>query len=245
MKINSVNNAEYLVNVNKSSQFARKSLPVQDTVSFSGNKENVQKHKLSDKLANLFKKKVISEPIAQSKYFMFNGIINKDTKITDGFMDVGLGGEIYNNGEVHSYREIIVVNREEDKILNELIQRAKNDTVEMNERNKADYIYYMLINENAKHALINEKGIIPEINSKLLAGNTLGYMYGLGRHSSIIFKVIADEIGVKSDLIKGSLLGSKHAWNVVYFDGDAPKIYDCANRVVMYKNSTNAYKPMK
>jgi hypothetical protein len=170
---------------------------------------------------------------------MINGIINYKTKLADGFLEVSSDGKVYDDGTCRSRREVILVDREKDKELQELIENAKNDTVNMNERDKVRYLTQILTHKTAKN---------PQKTTKpgeiILAGNLLGSLHTSGRQNSIMFKVLSDEIGLKTDLVKGMASGAKRIWNVVHYSSGVNKIHDINTGIIEDARKSKVYRPM-
>ena len=167
------------------------------------------------------------EAILQSKNYFKDSIITADEKILDGFKD---GGRKRN-------REIICVDRKKDvklqKIINEVKENVKNlpyynpETGEYIE--KEDYIYDYV--KKLEKFNIAEK--LPE-GKEILLGDIIGTESACCRHLALLFKILSDETGVKTDLVRGEVINPfnsqeeiPHVWNIVELD-DSYQLYDCA-----------------
>ena len=180
--------------------------------------------------------------LKQTLYYQKHGIIHKHTKLADGFMDGGKGAHISSNADIESKREIIVVDRTKDQVLQSMIDEVKTKTKDMSETDKIKELFSYMVNKS-KHTYsknYSNKAIL-NANKKVLVGDCINDPYHEARHASIVFKIIADEIGIKSDLVKGTFLGKIHAWNVVYQKGKRPYIYDVAQGLIEDYKHTRLY----
>ncbi len=232
MRIGCINSANY--NNNRYFNTYNRNFPA-----FSGLKF-FDRFEKSDKSKNNKNSKLIDNPIEQSKYFKDFGIIDYKTKLANGFMDVASSGMISDDGSCTSSREIIVVDKNNDKVLKGLIEHSKKATVNMPDEQKANYISNLI----AFYTDRKRKNITTKPNEKILAGELLGSISASGRQNSIIFKVISDETGLKTDLVKGTKFGVKSIWNVVHLPNRKDKIYDTYSQVVENANKSKIYVPM-
>ncbi len=212
------------------------------------------------------------DPLEQSKFYSRYGYIDKNVKIADGFMDVGMSGSIYDNGTTYSEREIIVVDRKNDKKLNEIINTLKENissvsAVEIcpNSENiiyspltKDEQIEYLFgylkdmvilnYSEGLKVANFRKKPkdvfISVNPNEKVLLGDCIKNMNAQPRHYSLLFKVLADELDIPCKLVKGTKQGNKHAWNIVNISNSRPVIFDVASRCIGNPKYKDEYIPV-
>lgn len=242
MKINAINsiniqNKNYKDNTTFSGLFSKKYSYDYDV--FMPEKQPKVKNKVLEKISDLITKEQSNDPIEQSKYFKNHGIINYKTKLADRFIYVPSNGKLYNNGICESSRGAIIVDRKNDIELQRLVKNAKVETANMDEQEKARYITEVLTHSEAKNV---KKIVYP--NEKVLVGNLLGSLSLGGRQNSLLFKVLSDEIGLKTDLVKGTAAGAKSIWNVVHFNNGVNKIYDLNKGIVEDSRKTKIYKPM-
>ncbi|MBQ9245827.1 hypothetical protein IJ182_06130 [bacterium] len=243
MKIQAINNLK-CANICNKTNFGQKKyeLKSDEVIISAKNSEQKRSKKVGSFLSGLLPFQKADDGISQSLLYIKKGKIGKNIKLADGFMDTGISGEITQDGEVKSNREIIVVDRESDEKLNKIIKNIKKNTKTMTDKEKAGYICAYL--HNYKNPDDNSSNVLTP-NKKILVGDTLGMFCTAGRHNSIAFKVIADEIGLKCDLVKGTVMGSKHAWNVVYLKNNPPLIYDSTLQIVERKNESRVYREYK
>ena len=178
--------------------------------------------------------------IAQIKNFNKTNIVSKDEKILDGFMDGGVSSSIDENGNITSGREIIVVDRRQDKKLQEIINQVKSETKDYTDSEKINYIFYNIVNNTWSKDCAKDESETPE-NTKMLLGDILSEYKPVCRHRALLFKILADEVGVKTDLVRGCFsyqdIEGKHAWNVAYPQNSSRLIYDSSNNIKAFPHS--------
>ena len=163
----------------------------------------------------------------QSQKYVRNNIIDYNEKIMDGFKDGGRNTVVCLNGKVRgATREIIVVDRKKDTTLNAIINRVKSHTQNMRtSEQKAQYIFDYC----QKFTKINRPNSHPQYGEVLL-GDALIEDYTCCRHIALLFKILCDEVDVKSEMVRGAYFSNnkynKHAWNTVVDDYGWRKLYD-------------------
>ena len=242
MKINAINsvnytNKNYGNNTPFTGLFSKKYSYDYDV--YMPQKQSKFKNKFLEKINDMMTAEISNNSTKQSKYFMLNGIINYKTKIADGFMEVSSDGKVYDDGTCRSNRPVIVVDRDHDIVLSQLIEKAKDETIGFDENDKVRYLTQLLTKTTSKKPIIN-----PKPNELVYAGDLLGSYASNGRQDSIMFKVISDEIGLKTDLVKGMAAGSKRMWNVVHYKNGVNKIHDVAYGIVEDARKSKVYIPM-
>ena len=179
---------------------------------------------------------------AQIKEFRESHVIPAEQKIVDGFMDGGRKAILNENNEIiKASREVIVVNRAEDKVLSEFINQVKKQTEGMTEEDKVEFLY-KYVSKLAGDSTVAEKNV--QIYSfangqKILLGEIFNKPYPLAvcRHRSLLFKVLGDELGLSVQLQRGKMgvvfegefIGGGHAWNVVKFKNGKSLLVDTMN----------------
>ena len=172
----------------------------------------------------------VDKAAEQSKNYFKNSIIPADEKILDGFKDGGRSGR----------REIICVDRKKDIKLQKIIDEVKKDVegvvpdfdIETGKyTDKETYIFDYVKNLN-KHNLDAKK--LPE-GKEMLLGDIIGTESASCRHFALLFKILCDEVGIKSDLVRGEIHNPKnpeesfaHAWNIVEYDDEGYSLFDCS-----------------
>ena len=180
--------------------------------------------------------------IQQAQKFNRENKIGCGEKITDGYIDAGKMATLTPDGRVtNSKREILVVDRRRDRFLNEMINDVKAQTAGMNEAEKAIFIYDYICNLESNGLRVKDTSVEA---SELWSDANIGQKVLLGdevfktnpnvvvcRHRSLLFKVLADEVGLNVELNRGYLNcrdGGRHAWNTVRFRNGDVYVFDLA-----------------
>ena len=243
MRINAINNvynSRNTINFNRISQMRE----TKDEIILSASIHHKEGTGILQKIKTIALGKLAYDPIKQSVYYQKHGKISKDIRIADGFKDMGKSGSIAKNGKAKSHREIIVVDRKRDYVLQEMTDYVKDNTRGMDENEKVRYLSDFIQNVESMIETKN-KGRFPQHNQEVLLGHSVINRYAEGRHNALFFKIIGDEIGIKNDLIKGTLAGCKHAWNVVHYEDGRKVIHDCTSGVAEDAKSSFVYRQAK
>lgn len=201
------------------------------------------------KYCNEHKTSLNREPyrITNLKYRYCNFLSYKD-RIIDGFFDCGRSCES-NDSQVHSsfnnyvkkmdgsiaHREIIYINSEEDGDLFNMqrdiikIMKTYNEFIEPHKgtvKNWSDYFYHLIADfvetrygRDASDTESNNdiKRIYTETGNNLVHIGKI--QKGVCRQKGIMFKYLCDLIGLDCALIRGSITGGNHVWNLIEYDG--------------------------
>lgn len=172
---------------------------------------------------------------ATNKYFQTGRL---DEKIPDGFRDGGRHVEFDSSGKVSqtSYpnREIIYVDRQNDKVLNDALKHLKDIFARnpyLSEKEKIKTIFAFVdriyrVKDGIQHA-----ADFPCVPMKL--GYIINSGAGVCRHMAITAKVLADDLGLKMSLVRGRHKGSDgylgaHIWNEVELSNGKKYLFDTA-----------------
>ncbi len=181
----------------------------------------------------------------QSKSFNARHKIDRTEKIVDGYMDGGRGATFDANGNiVGSNREIIVVDRTKDRVLNWMISDIKRNTAGMTETQKINYLFnYVTQKCGGKGSTAVENNLnnwnYYNTNKQVLLGDIVNNNTPISvcRHRSLLFKVLGDEIGVNVNLQRGCFTSQSgqggHAWNVVRTNTGDYYICDTMNNKII------------
>ena len=161
-------------------------------------------------------------PKKQSAYYKKHSIIPADISIIDGFTDEIEGDK----------PQTIVFDYLKDKKLDEIKNRIMMAYSILHEEEYARYIMRILGNEA-------KKGKSEDKNPILVGEAIQNYN---PRALAIAFKLLADMVSIKSDLVKGTLNGKPHAWNIIHTQNGTNLICDCANQKLSEKKDTFGYK---
>ena len=172
-----------------------------------------------------------------SQAYKQSGVLYYDKKIPNGFRDGGHGAIIDSNGKViNSTREIITVDRELDHYLTKAINYAKNATKDMNEEQKVKFIYQMVLDISGNAAKGTKKSDIlaKEFqNQEVLLGDVFAKGAACCRHKALMFKILAEEVGLKAKMIRGVSADAfgegGHVWNEIKLSNGKKLVIDTQN----------------
>lgn len=142
------------------------------------------------------------------------GFIPHTERVLDGFKADSLH-ENYGTQAEGASGEIVVVDRSKDPVLRATINEFKQQATKWSGASDV---------EKAQRTkdFVNSKMTKPAEtvqNQEILLGDLLAENKGVYRHKALMFKVLGDEIGVKSDVKMGKHGEQAHAWNMVYLEG--------------------------
>jgi len=159
-------------------------------------------------------------------------------QIPDGFVDGGRGMQIDEFGYVVSGREIVTVDRRIDDRLQAHLEfshsKELNDLSEVDKATRiaryVDRVFTPLEGRSGCESRSLKYLVGPYRAQRVPLGN-VPRLCGAGvcRHRALLFKVMADEAGLNSSLVRGSFLVAEktfvgHAWNELFLD-DGKKVH--------------------
>lgn len=182
-----------------------------------------------------------------SQSYSKSGVIYYDTRIPNGFRDGGRAASVGRDGKItNATREIITIDRELDQYLMNAINYAKNATKNMNEEQKVKFIYKMVREISGDAAKGNKKsGELAKMyrNQEVLLGDVFANGSATCRHKSLMFKILADEVGLNAKLIKGEMgaVGNigPHAWNEIKLSNGKKFVVDTQSGALINLSSPN------
>lgn len=164
--------------------------------------------------------------------YLKKGFLDFADRIPNGFVDGGRKMTYEKNAKgeyqpVSANREVIVVDRENDLQLNKIIEDSKRWLSNFKTQKQKIASLAMFVSNHfggSRNPKI-EENTEEEINLTMKRRRSqkirLGEISnGVCRHRAILFKLLADENGIRSRLVRGSFYkkGYGHAWNVVMLD---------------------------
>jgi hypothetical protein len=159
--------------------------------------------------------------------------LGPEVTIPDGFMDGGRGMDLDAQGRPHSGREILMVDRQRDKALARHLAFARSAELRalpplQRAARLAAYIDHEATapggekwDERTSNQLENELA-----DQVVMIGEWFEQAHaGLCRHRALLFKVLGDESGLKTALLRGDYDNSDgaHTWNEL-FPGDGRRV---------------------
>ena len=157
--------------------------------------------------------------------------VGPDTKLPNGYVDGGRHMVLDAEGRAKSGREILLIDREGDvELARHLIFAHSTNLLALapleRTRRLAEYIDRLTTPPGGRHWVGPTVDDLTKefANQPLRIGDVLDQgQAGVCRHRSLLFKVLADEAGLKSALVRGNYArsGSRagpHAWNEIHLD---------------------------
>jgi hypothetical protein len=175
--------------------------------------------------------------------FRQKNYVGPDLTIGDGYLDGGHGMTIHSDGTVTASREILTVDRKADAELQKHLAYARSDELKkLNDLDRATrlarYVAELYTPSEGRKALDEKTKVLETTyrNKCVLIGDVVGITKGAGvcRHRSLMYKLLAEEAGLKVSLVRG-LYGSDpakagyHAWNELFLEGGKMVIVDTTN----------------
>jgi hypothetical protein len=175
--------------------------------------------------------------------YRLKNYVGPDLVIGDGYVDGGHAMTIHSDGKVTSSREILTVDRKADAELQKHLAYARSDELKkLNPLDRATrlarYVAALYTPAEGRRTLEAKTRILETTyrNKAVLIGDVVKITNGTGvcRHRSLMYKLLADEAGLKVSLVRG-LYGHDpakagyHAWNELFLDGGKMVIVDTTN----------------
>lgn len=175
--------------------------------------------------------------------YRLKNYVGPELYIGDGYVDGGHGMTIHPDGHVTSSREVLTVDRKRDVELQKHLAFARSeDLKKLNDLDRATRLArYVAAHFTPKEGrkVLEEKTKVLETahrNREVLIGDVAKITgdAGVCRHRSLMYKLLADEAGLKVALVRG-LYGRDpakagyHAWNELYLPDGKMVIVDVTN----------------
>ena len=176
-----------------------------------------------------------------SNRYVQNHRIGTSERIVDGFRDGGRDVRFDKWGKaISAHREIVTVDIACDKYLQKVIEHTKASTQGMSEKQKAKFIYDLIVDlggDAVKAEKRSNELAKAYRGQEILLGKVFEKEASCCRHKSLLFKILADEIGLKTRMIRGNMLDfggiGGHAWNEVILSNGKRFIYDTQNASII------------
>ncbi len=172
---------------------------------------------------------------ATATSFLEKHTIAAGTRIPDGYVDGGRQAKLTPEGAVQTGREVMVVDRARDAVLQRQLEYARSPVLaRMPALERATllalYVDREYSSEDGRRFSANACAVMEgEYRGReLLIGRSAGA--GACRHRSLVFKLLADEAGLAVALVRGNLgPGGAHAWNELGLEDGEKRIVDVMN----------------
>lgn len=175
--------------------------------------------------------------------------LGPDLQIPDGYIDGGRGMKFDADSHAKSGREILLVDRTKDTALALDLAFARSPELQaLPPLERAQRLAARIDAETTPPGGIRWVGKTTEDfetefkNKPLYIGEWVDQCHsGVCRHRSLLFKILADEAGLKSALVRGNYAGSSgargaHAWNELYLEDGRRVLVD-----VMHKRDAQKF----
>ncbi|HEX3872148.1 MAG TPA: EDR1-related protein, partial [Pirellulales bacterium] len=175
---------------------------------------------------------------AQEIITLFNKqhYIGPGVKVPDGYIDGGRGMKVDGGGTASSGREILTIDRKHDTELAADLALARSSEMRaLPELQRIERIATLIDKRTTPPAGLQLVGKTTEqlekefTNKPVLIGDWVDQCHaGVCRHRALLFKILGDEAGLKTALVRGNYAkqgppGFAHAWNEVEL-GDGHRV---------------------
>lgn len=194
-----------------------------------------------------------NQSIDLSNEYLRSNYLSENEKLIDGFRDAG-GGAVFDHcgNIIFAKREVITIDRNADVYLRNAIDYVKQNTANMSEKKKLKFIYNVVhdISGNAEKAV--EKSELmgnASAGKELLLGKIFEHGAAVCRHKSLMFKILAEEVGIKTRVLRGNAMDlggfGRHVWNEVKLQDGSKFLVDVQNSKIVDLYAQNASKNPK
>lgn len=188
-----------------------------------------------------------------SDKYLAENYISKDCKIIDGFRDGGSSAKFSKFGDIlDGKREVITVDRTLDTYLANVINYTKRKTKNMGEQAKMKYIYKIIHDISGDTIECDRRSMrLAEqyLKKEILLGTVFQYEAACCRHKALLFKILSDECGLKTRMIRGLLFDwggvGSHVWNEVVLSNGKRFLVDIQNSKIIDVSTSQARKNPK
>lgn len=177
------------------------------------------------------------EAIEQSNKYA-KDIISENEHFIDGFRYCGPQAQFNELGQnvsrfSNGLQEIVIIDRNTDKILNQTVQAFKNrianknftETQKIDEMMKfVDEVFSVSKDSSKLSSLVsNMHGFDTK---EVLLGEIINSGAGMCRHRSLLTKLLGDEIGLSTRFVQGRYSTGGHAWNEIITKNGNKYLFD-------------------
>lgn len=184
-----------------------------------------------------------------SEEYLRTNYLSENQKIIDGFRDAGGGASFDSFGKaLFAKREVITIDKELDVYLRNAINYVKQNTTQMSEKKKLKLIYNLMldISGDAQKAVKRSEHLgNSAAGEERLLGKIFEHGAAVCRHKALMFKILADEAGIKTRILRGNMIDfggvGRHVWNEVKLKDGRKILIDIQNSkaIEVRKSSKN------
>ncbi len=169
--------------------------------------------------------------------YLKTNYLTENEKIIDGFRDAGGEASFDNFGRIlFAKREVITIDRNADVYLRNAIQYVKQNTKNLTEDKKLKFIYNLMLDisgDAVKAVKYSEKLGNSAKGEERLLGKIFEHGCAVCRHKALMFKILADEAGLKTRVLRGNIIDfgevGRHVWNEVKLNNGKKILIDIQN----------------
>ena len=183
--------------------------------------------------------------------FLNKNYLLENEKIVDGFRDAGGGAQFSRFGDIiFAKREVITIDKSKDVYLHNAINYVRKNASHLPEKKKLKFIYNLItdISGDVNQAVKNSQLLAEQdAGQERLLGKIFEHGAAVCRHKSIMFKILAEEVGINTRLLRGNFIDwvgdGRHVWNEVKLKDGSKFLVDIQNsRMINLKNASKNIK---
>ena len=193
---------------------------------------------------------VTKEAIEQSNKYT-KEIISENEHFADGFRYCGPHAKFNESGQNISRfssgnQEIVIIDKNADKILNQTIQAFKNrisgknltESQKMDEMMKfVDEVFSVSKNNAATEKLTANMHNFE--TKEVFLGEIMNSGAGMCRHRALLTKLLGDEIGLATRFVQGTYSTGGHAWNEIITKNGSKYLFDAMHGNIFNISNTS------
>ena len=174
----------------------------------------------------------------QTEAFLKEHRIPEGQRVLDGYMDGGRGSTVNSDGLVSTDREVIVVDRSRDESLRKHLEFARSEQLKPMTSLDRAALLAVYVDKVMAHVAVPrycepaDRLLVAEYRGEPVLLGDVPRLCGSGvcRHRSLLFKLMADEAGLRVALVRGGFntgkAVEKHAWNELLLEDGKRLVVD-------------------
>lgn len=188
------------------------------------------------------------QSVAVSDKFLKQNYLSENDRIVNGFRDGGRNAGFTNFGEtLYADREVLTIDREKDVYLDNLIKYVHKNADDLSEKKKMKFLFKLIndISGDRKASVkFSEQLGHSRQGEEVLLGKVFEHGAAVCRHKGMLMKILGDEIGLKTRLVRGNLVdigdSGGHVWNEVKLSNGKRYLFDTQQNVLLDMTGKNA-----
>lgn len=187
--------------------------------------------------------------VMMSDKYLKTGYLSENDRIVNGFRDGGRNAKFTRFGDaVYADREIITVDLQKDVYLRNLISYVHKNADTMSEKSKMKFLFNLIKDisgDKAAGKKFANNLAVSRQGEEVLLGKVFEHSAAVCRHKSMLAKLLGDELGLKTRLIKGNLNdilgGNAHVWNEIKLSNGKKYLFDVQQGILMDLSNKSAF----